>query len=687
MKEYKGEQIRNIVVAAHGGAGKTSLCDAFLFNSGAVNRQGRVDDGSSVLDFEPEEQKRRVTISAALAPCEWKDCKINFIDTPGTSDFYAEVIGGMRAADSALVVICANAGVEVLTEKIWLEAGDRSVPRLAFINKMDREHADFDRVLAAMKDRLDGVIVPVQLPIGAESSFRGIVDLLENKAYMPEEAPIPAEMAEAVELARMQLVEAAAEGDDELLEKYLDGGELSEEEVRIGLLKAVSAGRVTPVLCGSATKNVGVKQLMNAVVRFMPSPAAVVARGVRPGSDEPVERKAADPFSALVFKTTADPFVGRLSFARLFSGQLKADMPVYNANKGKTEKIGGLFTLRGKQQEPMTVAHAGDIVVLAKLQDTGTGDTLCSKESPVEYPGIIFPSPNYIMAVEAKKKGDEDKISGTLQRIADEDPTFKFERNTETGQLLIRGMGDQHINIILERMKRKFGVEVNLTPPKVAYRETIRCKAKAEGKHKKQSGGRGQYGHVWLEIEPLPSGGGFEFVDKIFGGAVPNNYIPAVEKGARESFAKGLVAGYPMVDVRVTLFDGSYHDVDSSELAFKLATSIALKKAVPLAKGILLEPIYNVEITVPEANMGDVMGDLNTRRGRPQGMENIGRGLGVVKAQVPLAEMFSYAIDLRSMTQGRGSFVMSFSHYEEVPHNIAEGIIAEALKNRQEDDE
>ncbi|WP_371370887.1 elongation factor G [Sporomusa aerivorans] len=689
MKEYKSDRLRNVGIVAHGGAGKTSLTEAMLFNSGAVNRLGRVDDGSATTDFEPEEIKRKVTISTALAPCEWREHKINFVDTPGYSDFVAEVKGALRAVDSALIVLCAAAGVEVETEKTWNYANELGLPRIGYINKMDRENADFYSVVDSMKASFGNGVVPVQLPIGAEDNFSGIVDLIKMKAYLPEkngreynETAIPADLLPKAEEARMALIEAAAEGNDDLLTKYLEGEELSDEEVISGLLAGIAQSKVFPVMCGSATKNIGIQQMLDSIIKYLPAPGSAPVTGYHPVTKEPVERSGSDPFSAMVFKTTADPFVGRLNYIRLFSGVMKPDSTLYNATKDKSERIGTLFSLRGKHQDPITAVHAGDIVVVAKLQETGTGDSLCDKDKPIIFEPISYPRPMFVRAVEAKNKGDEDKIGQALARLMDEDPTFKVRKDVETNQLLISGMGELHLDIMSERMKRKFGVETLLTNPKVPYRETIRGSAKVEGKHKKQSGGHGQYGHVWLQLDPLAPGAQFEFVDSIFGGAVPRQYIPAVEKGVKEALTAGILAGYPMVDVKVTLTDGSYHTVDSSEMAFKIASTMALRKGALQAKPVLLEPIYSIEVIVPETYMGDVIGDLNTKRGRIQGMEPIGGGQGRIKAQVPLAEMFRYSIDLRSITQGRGTFDMNFSHYEDVPARLAETIIASAKKDK-----
>lgn len=690
MKEYKFDRIRNVVVVSHGGAGKTSLTEAMLYNSGAISRLGKVEDGTVTTDFEPEELKRKISLSLALAPYEWKEHKINVLDTPGYSDFVAEVRGALRAGDSALLVLCAASGVEVETEKVWDYLAEKGLPRLAFINKMDRENANFFNTLDMMKQRFGMGIVPVQIPIGSQNAFRGIVDLINRAAYVGagnqmNPCEIPADLIGTVEEYRQQLMEAAAEHDDELLTKYLDGEELKVEEIEKGLILGIAAGKLTPVFCGSSMKNIGITHLMDSLTSYLPSPIGQVV-GTIPVTGQEVVRSAGsdDPFSALVFKTTADPFVGKISYFRVFSGSLKSDTTVYNATKEKMERIGQIFTMRGKHQEILSVVRAGDIAAVAKLQNVATGDTLTEKDKPIVFEPIAFPLPMYAASVEVKTKGDEDKLGHGLQRLLEEDPTLKIQKNTETGQLLLCGIGDVHLDVMTERLKRKFGVEVKLSTPKIPYRETIRSMVKVEGKHKKQSGGHGQYGHVWLRLEPLSTGGDFEFAEEIFGGAVPRQYIPAVEKGTRESMQRGILAGYPMVGVKVVLYDGSYHTVDSSEMAFKIAANMAIKKGALQAKPALLEPIYNVEVVVPESYMGDIMGDFNAKRGRILGMEPIGKGKGVVRAQAPLDELFCYAIDLKSLTQGRGSFTMQFAQYEEVPRRIAEGVIAAYQKSREE---
>lgn len=693
MKEYRSDRLRNVGIVAHGGAGKTSLAEALLFDTGATTRIGRIADGTTTTDFEPEEIKRKVTISAALATCEWQDNKINFIDTPGYADFIGEVKGVLRAVDSALIVLCAAAGIEVETEKVWKYATELDLPKIVFINKMDRENADFYSVVQDMQEKFGPQVVPIQIPIGAEDTFVGIVDLLKMKAIKPGnklgnqyiEEEISEDLMEMALDLRQKLIESAAEADDELLNKYLEGNELSNDEIKIGLCKGTSQGKIIPVLCGSAYKNIGIQQVLDSALAYLPSPENRVFLGTHPVSSEIIKRKIDDPFSAMVFKTTADPFVGRLSYIRIFSGSMKPDSPLYNVSKGKIERVGNLFTLRGKHQELLSKVSAGDIVVVAKLQETGTGDSLCDKEKPIAFEPISYPKPMFVMCIEAKNKGDEDKIGNALHRLTDEDPTFKVEKNTETKQLLISGIGEVHTDVMAERMKRKFGVDVLLSNPKVPYRETIRGSVKVEGKHKKQSGGHGQYGHVWLQLDPLPVGKEFEFVDSIFGGSVPRQYIPAVEKGVREALTSGVLGGYPLVDIKVTLYDGSYHNVDSSEMAFKVASVMALRKGALQARPALLEPIYDVQINVPASFMGDVIADLNGKRGRIQGMEPIGEGQGVIKAQVPMSEMFKYAIDLRSITQGRGRFDVNFSHYDEVPQRIADVIITANKKDKVEE--
>ncbi|MGI6658681.1 MAG: elongation factor G [Dethiobacteraceae bacterium] len=689
MKNYTTEKIRNVALISHSGAGKTSLAEAMIYTSGAVSRLGKVDAGTTTTDFDAEETKRKFTINTALAPVEWKGVKINLLDTPGYFDFIGDVASALRVADAAVVVVSATSGVEVGTEKVWEYADENKLPRLVFVNRMDKENANFSKVFAQLQEFFGLNVVPVQLPLGAEASFRGIVDLVKMKAYtfsgdgkQMNEEEIPAELADEVEEYREKLIEAVAESDDELLLKYLEGEPLTDEEVNSGLRIGTLNGKIIPVLCGAATANIGTQPLLETIVSAFPSPADIAeVTGIDPQSNEEVSVKIdpAGTVSALVFKTFADPFVGKISFFKVYSGILKGDSQLHNANKRKDERLGQIFTMLGKNQINLDQVTAGDIAAVAKLQVTTTGDTLCEKQSCTVYPPIAFPQPVTTFAVEPKKQGDEEKVAAGFARFLEEDPTFRMERNTETRQTLISGMGELHLEIITSKLAQKFGVEVDLTLPKVPYKETIRGTAKVEGKHKKQSGGRGQYGHVWIEFEPLHEGEDFEFVDKIFGGAVPRQYIPAVEKGLREAMESGVLAGYPVVGIKASLYDGSYHSVDSSEMAFKIAASLAFKKGMEQANPVLLEPIMYVEVTVPDQFMGDIMGDLNSRRGRILGMEQ-SNGNQIIKAHVPMAEMLKYAIDLRSMTQGRGSFTMKEDHYEDVPAHLSEQIIADAKK-------
>ena len=671
MKSYQTSQIRNIGIVAHGGAGKTSLVEAMLFNTGAINRLGRVEDGTTTSDFHPEETKKQITIHTSLVPCEWKDTKLNLLDTPGFSDFISDVKGVLRVVDGALFVVCSVAGVEVQTEIIWTMASDANLPKIIFLNKMDRENANFDKAFAEIQQTLPGNCMPIQLPIGAAETFSGYVDVIAQKAYSFKadgeisEIAVPDDLADALESYREKLVEASAEIDDEALEKYLNGDELSEQEIMGGLKAGIKAGKITPVLCGSATKNMGVKQAMNFLAEFFPAP----------------EDKSAEPLSALVFKTLVDPFVGKMNFVRIFSGTMKADNPVFNATKDKAEKVGQVLYVRGKHQEPTPQVTCGDIAVMVKLQDTNTNDTLCAKEKCQKLEPIVFPIPTYSVAIAPKSKGDEDKLGNAMARMLEEDPALRVEKNVETHQTILTGMGETHLDITLDKLKRKFGVEVVMADPRVPYRETVKATVKVEGKHKKQTGGHGQYGHCWLRIEPLAEGD-FEFDQEVFGGSVPRQYIPAVEKGVREAMVEGILAGYPVTNVKVVLYDGSYHNVDSSEMAFKLAGAQAFKKGALQAKPVLLEPIATVEVVVPESFMGDIISDFNTKRGRILGMEP-GDRFTTVKAQVPLSEMYRYSIDLKSITQGRGSFSMAFSHYEEVPAMLSDKIVAKAKADKE----
>ncbi len=682
MKEYASNLIRNVAVVSHDGAGKTALVESLLLACGAVASVGKGQDNKHIMDFEPEEIKRNVTIQLGMAPCEWKGHKINFIDTPGYSEFHGEVRAALRAADGMLMVLSATAGVEIDTIRAWDYGVELQMPRMAFINKMDMEGADFFGILERMRELFGKAVMPLQIPIGEGPDFKGVVDVAKRTAYVytngkMEEVPVPPELNDKVEEIREMTVEAAAEGSDELLEKYLEGEELSLEEIRQGLREGLLTGRVCAVMCGSAANNIGMDQVLDRMIRYMPDAAKRVMTAEDTNTGEQMVVHVDKPFTGFIFKTVLDPFAGKQSFMRIFSGSLKEGDKLLNVTKGVEEKWGKMYTLIGKQQVPVTEAGAGDIVVIPKLAVTATGDTFATPEFSVKYRQIRFPNPLHTVALVPEKKREEEKLASALARISEEDPTCVVTKDTEGRQMQLKCMGEVHLDHIMTKMERKYGVKAQLVKPYIPYRETVRGSFEVEGKHKKQSGGHGQYGHVKINIEPKYDGD-FEFVDKIFGGAVPKQYIPAVEKGVKETLDKGLLAGYPMIGVKVTLLDGSYHAVDSSELAFKVAAAQALKKGVPQAKPVLLEPVYNVNVFAPDAFMGDIMGDLNSRRGRVLGMEQAEReGITVVKAQVPFAEMLDYVTVLRSMTQGQGVFNMEFSSYEEVPHKIAEGIIAQ----------
>lgn len=671
-------------MVGHGSTGKTSLVEAMLFVAKATDRLGKVDDGTSTTDFDPEEQRRKHTINAALAPLEWKDHKINVIDAPGYPDFVGEVVGALRAADGAVVVVDAVSGVQVQTEVAWTQADRAGVSRLVVVNRLDRENANFEQALDSLRARFGSTVAPLQIPIGTEAGFSGVVDLLEMKAYsfaggQVSPVDVPVDLAPAAQAARERLMEAAAETDDALVEKYLETGELTQDELTRGLHAGVKAGTLVPVLCAAATKLIGISPILDAVVALLPSPVEAAEK-----AEPPLRPDEAGHLAALVFKTVADPYVGKLSYFRVYSGTMKADSAVVNASKQKPERIGHVYFVRGKHQEPAGQITAGDVGAVAKLADTSTGDTLAAKDHPVVLPSVEFPQPVISMAVEPKSKGDEDKMGTSLQRLTEEDPTFHVRRDAELRQTVISGMGESHLEIMADRLRRKFSVDVALALPKVPFRETVRGKGKAQGRYVKQTGGRGQYGVCFVEIEPLARGSGFEFVDKIFGAAIPNQFIPSVEKGVRKATGEGVLAGAPVVDVRVILYDGKYHDVDSSDIAFQIAGSMAFREAATAAGLVLLEPIMDLQVFVPEEQMGDVIGDLNAKRGRIQGMEPQGNGTTVVRAQVPQAEILRYASDLRSMTGGRGTFEMAFSHYEEVPPHIADRLVASAKQQKAE---
>jgi elongation factor G len=683
-------RIRNIGFVGHGGVGKTSLVEAILSRTGMTSRLGRVDDGTATTDFDPEEVRRKISINTAVAFCDYRDHRFHLVDMPGYGDFVAEARAGLRIVEGAVIVVDAVAGVEVQTEKVSKFAQEHGLPRLCFVNRMDRERADFGRALDSIQRRLKGRFVPLQLPVGQESGFRGVIDVVRMKAHVQtngkvEETAIPAEYADAAREAREKLVEAVAETDDDLLTRYLEEGTLGEAEVLKALRTAIGAGKLVPVLGGSAGKLLGVGPLLDLVIESFPSPAdRGPIEGTDPRSKETVTRapSAKEPFAALVFKTFTDPHVGKLTLFRVFSGTLTGNAQVYNATREARERVGQAALMQGKEQRGVEALGPGEIGVVAKLKETLTGDTLCAESAPIVFPAIAFPEPAISFALQPKAKGDEDKISNALARLAEEDPTLRYHYDPETRQLLISGVGQLHVEVTLERMKRKFNAEVLLLPPRIPYKETVRGRAQVQGRHKKQTGGRGQFGDCWIEVEPLPRGAGLEFVDKIFGGSIPRNFIPSVEKGVRARLQRGVLAGYPVVDVRVSLYDGSFHSVDSSDIAFQLAGQIAAEKGVQEAKPCLLEPIMNVEVTVPSSLAGDVIGDLNSRRGKIMGMD-AGGDTTVVRAQVPMSEMLNYEPNLRSMSGGRGSYSMEFSHYEELPAMLADKVVAEARKEKE----
>ncbi|TMJ13025.1 MAG: elongation factor G [Bacillati bacterium ANGP1] len=688
MKRYPADRIRNVAVAGHGGTGKTSLVEAMLFAAKAVDRLGRVEDGTTTTDFDPEEIRRKITVNAALAPLEWQETKLNLIDTPGYPDFIGEVVGALRAVESVLVAVDATAGVEVQTDKVWSLADRERLSRVVVVSRLDREHAAFPRVVEEVAERFGRRAVPVQWPIGAAGSFNGVIDLVTMTALTPSGAvaldTLPSEVTATARAARDRLVEAVAETDDRLTETFLEEGELAPETLVAGLQSGIQAGSLVPILCVAAPRGIGIPALLDALIRWLPASSRRRAVGVRAKGGEAELAAAADGvLAAQVFKTMADPYVGKLSYFRVFSGTFKSDSQVWNANKGRAERVGQLFWLRGKHQEPASEIGAGDIGAVAKLAETGTGDTLTDKDRAVTLPPIEFPKPAMAMAVEPKSKADEDKLSTALARRMEEDHTLRVQRASEMKQTVISGMGEPHLEIVADRLKRKFGVDVTLSVPRVPYRETVRAHARVQGRYKRQTGGRGQYGDCWIELDPRGRTEGYEFVDKIHGGSIPRNFIPSIEKGITEAMVEGMVAGYPVIDVRVTLVDGSYHEVDSSDMAFKIAGSMAFKKAMQEAKPVLLEPIASVAVQVPDDQMGDIIGDLNSKRARIQGMEPGGDGTSVVRAQVPMAEMLRYASDLRSITGGRGTFEMEFSHYDEVPAHIADRVIAEAKKQKE----
>jgi len=679
---------RNIGIAAHIDAGKTTATERILYYTGVVHKIGDVDDGTATMDWMVQEQERGITITSACTTTIWKDYRINIIDTPGHVDFTVEVERSLRVLDGMVAIFCAVAGVQPQSETVWRQAQKYHVPRLAFINKMDRIGADFYRAIKTIEDRLLARPVLLQMPIGAEDLFKGVVDLVEMKAYVYDDElgvkfevkDIPADLVEDAKMYREKLIEVAAEGDDQLMQKYFDGKGLTNEEIKLGIRKLTIDCKIIPVTCGTAFKNKGIQPLLDCVVDYLPSPLDVPpVSGINPKNGETEVREAKDdsPFSALAFKIMSDPYVGKLTYFRVYSGVLQSGSYITNSTKNSKERIGRLLQMHANKRLDIDAVHAGDIAAAVGLRDTTTGNTLCDDKNQIILESIVFPEPVIFVAIEPKTKADQEKLGISLNKLAEEDPTFRIKGDPETGQTIISGMGELHLEIIVDRLLREFKVDANVGKPQVAYKETIKKLAEAEGKFIRQTGGRGQYGHVWINIEPIESGKGFEFENKIVGGVIPREYIPAVEKGIEEALAGGVIAGYPVIDIKATLTDGSYHEVDSSEIAFKIAGSMAFKEAVLRADPILLEPVMEVEVVMPDQYMGDVIGDLNSRRGKIEGVE-AHKGIQTVKSKVPLSEMFGYATALRSKTQGRGTYTMQFSRYEEVPKNIADGIITKS---------
>jgi elongation factor G len=684
-RQFSLENTRNIGIMAHIDAGKTTTTERILYYTGRLHKMGEVHEGAATMDWMEQEQERGITITSAATTAQWKGNRINIIDTPGHVDFTVEVERSLRVLDGSVTLFCAKGGVEPQTETVWRQADKYHIPRIAYINKMDIMGADFFRCVQMIKDRLNANPVPIQLPIGKEDNFRGIIDLITLKAYffkddlgnLTEEGPIPDDMKDLAQENRNILIEAVAEQDEEVMVKYLENEDISEQELRAGIRRATIGVRMIPVVCGSSYRNKGVQPLLDAVVYYLPSPLDIPpVKGVSPDGEEEMERPTNDdaPFAALAFKIATDPYVGKLCFFRVYSGTLKAGSYVYNSTKGKKERIGRLLLMHANHREDVDMVYSGDIAAIVGLKDTTTGDTLCDENEPIILESMDFPEPVISIAIEPKTKAGQEKMIFALQKLSEEDPTFKIHTDQETGQTVISGMGELHLDIIVDRLIREFNVEANIGKRQVAYKETIRKAVKSEGKFIRQSGGRGQYGHCWLEIEPQEPGHGYVFVNKIVGGAIPKEYIPAIDAGVQDAMNSGVLGGYQVLDVKVTVFDGSYHEVDSSEMAFRIAASMAFKDGCRKADPVLLEPIMKTDVVVPEEYMGDVMGDLNARRGRIEGIETRA-GSQVITAYVPLAEMFGYATGLRSKTQGRGTFTMQFSHYEEVPKNIQESII------------
>jgi elongation factor G len=692
MKVYDAASIRNVAILGHGGSGKTQLASAMLFDAGMVNRFGRVDDGTTVTDFDEEEIARKHTLAASLAFAEWNKTKINLIDTPGFANFLTDARAAMRVADTALLIVDAVAGVEVQTEKVWSAADELGLPRIVVLNRLDRERASLDRSLQSLRDAFSRAVIPIQLPIGEEKAFRGIVDLVAMKASTfvndgtgkMADAPIPADMADGVKSAREALIEMVAEADDALMEKFFEAGTLTQEELVTGLRKATLAAKIFPLVCTSGGANIGIQPLLDVILAYVPAAADVQVKGVKPGTTDEVTKPLTEqgPYSAFVWKTIADPFAGRITMFKVMSGSLKADSTVYNLTKDAQERLGHLLLLQGKTQTPVPEIRAGDIGAVAKLKDTLTNDTIADKSAGIAFPPIKFPEPVLSYAIEPKSRGDEDKINQAMHRLEEEDPTIGYSRDPQTKELLLSGQGQLHIEVTVAKLKRRFGVEVNLKPPRIPYRETITASTEAHGRHKKQTGGHGQFGDCKIKMDPLPRGAEFEFVDDIFGGSIPRQFIPAVEKGVQDARLRGFLAGYPVVDFRVTVYDGSFHPVDSNELSFKLAGSLAFKDGMSRAKPTILEPIMNVEVYAPSDFAGDLMGDLNSRRGRISGMDTRG-SMTVIKATVPMSEMLTYEQHLTSATGGRGTYHMEYSHYDEVPTHLQAKIIAASKAERE----
>ena len=690
MSKFSTDKIRNICLMAHGGAGKTSFAEAMLWNAKATDRFGKIVDGTTTTDYDPEEVKRKFSINTAVAPCEWKGSKINILDTPGYFDFVGEVHEAVRVCGAAVILLSGRSGVSVGTEHSWDYAKERGIPAAFFVNKMDDPEANFKNTLDQLTEKFGTAVAPFQMPIKDGDKLTGYVDIVNLKAYKYDDAkvseiPVPDSLSDDISATRDQLLEAIAETDEELMEKFFSGEEFTADEIASAIKAGVKSGDIVPVFCGSALLNYGVTTVMDAMVSYFPTPldaADIVAKDTKTGEDVVLKPDANAPLAALVFKTIADPFVGKLSIFRVYSGTVKPDTTVFNPNTGANEKLGKIFTLCGKKQVETDSLVAGDIGAVTKLASTVTGNTLCAAGTSFELPGINFPKPALSLAVVPKAKGDEEKIGSGLRKLEEEDPAFKVSINPETKQTLISGVGEQHLDVITSKLKTKFGVSVDLIEPTVPYREAIRKRVEVEGKHKKQSGGHGQYGHVKMVFEPH-DGEDLIFEESIFGGSVPKNYFPAVEKGLRECIAHGVLAGYPVVGLKATLIDGSYHPVDSSEMAFKVAASLAYKDGLAKASPVLLEPIGKLEVTIPESYMGDIIGDVNKRRGRILGMNPIGKGLGLVEAEVPMSEMHKYATDLRSMTQGRGKFSLEFERYEDAPANVAQTIIDKAKAEQE----